>query len=109
MALSLNRPLIAAGMLLVGLSVPAAATAGNSYTTATLNLRAGPGAGYAALTAVPAGAAVHLRKCGDGWCQVSWRGLRGWVAEGFLLRGGVKPSPSVGASAHAIYQIMDMR
>lgn len=62
------------------LSAPAAA-ATDAYTATTLNVRAGPGK-YPVIGRLSAGTAVDIRGCTGGmkWCDVSARGLRGWVA-----------------------------
>ncbi|MGA8055973.1 MAG: SH3 domain-containing protein [Burkholderiales bacterium] len=53
-----------------------------------LNLRSGPGEGYAAIAQIPAGEMVTLAEVGRGpageWTKVTWRGKTGYVASSRL-------------------------
>ena len=60
---------------------PAAST---RVTTTNVNLRSGPGAQTARLVTLPQGARVTLRGCAGGWCQVTWQGRAGYVAQAYL-------------------------
>lgn len=57
-----------------------------AYTTGNVNMRAGPSVDYPRVTTVPAGSRVQLYGCLQGWswCDVSWRGIRGWLAGTYL-------------------------
>lgn len=68
-------------------AVPAAPPVGGTRTrrtTTTLNLRSGPSAGTSKLATLPAGTPVTLGACAGGWCQVTWSGRRGYVAQQYL-------------------------
>jgi uncharacterized protein YraI len=60
---------------------PASAAPANAYTTVTTAERAGPGTRYPVVAYIPAGASIRVYGCvaGAAWCDVSWRGDRGWV------------------------------
>lgn len=63
-----------------------AALAQNAYTTANVNMRAGPSTQYPRVATLPNGAAVDVHGCINGWswCDTSWRGIRGWVSGRYL-------------------------
>lgn len=62
------------------------ALAQNAYTTANVNMRAGPGTDYPVVVTLPNGAVVDVHGCLSGWswCDTSWRGNRGWVSGRYL-------------------------
>ncbi len=64
------------------------AYAASAMVTTDLNLRAGPGTGYARIAAMPGGSIVDVRGCtrGYSWCRVYWRGYEGWAASSYLAR-----------------------
>ncbi|PWK92685.1 uncharacterized protein YraI [Fulvimonas soli] len=69
------------------LALPAAAGAqGIGYVTANVNLRAGPDVGYPRVDTIPAGAAINVQGCIDGWvwCDVLYGGVRGWMAGNYI-------------------------
>jgi uncharacterized protein YraI len=74
------------------LAAPAAALAARGEATTNVNMRAGPGTEYPAVSLIPADARIDIHGClKDGaWCDVSWRGNRGWVDARYLdyFRGG---------------------
>ena len=78
------RTLLAAAAFM-GLAT-GAALAQNAYTTANVNMRAGPSTQYPAVTTLPNGAAVDVHGCTTGWswCDTTWRGIRGWVSGRYL-------------------------
>ncbi len=78
------RTLLAAAAFL-GLSA-SAAFAQNAYTTGNVNMRAGPSTQYPRVTTIPNGSAVDVHGCtsGWGWCDTSWRGLRGLGSGNYL-------------------------
>lgn len=89
-----------AGAMLLALSVPA--TAQRAEVTTDLNMRAGPGTRYPVITTIPDGGGVRLHGCVSGydWCDVSWRGNRGWVFADYLnyrYRNRLRPIPEWGA------------
>ena len=78
------RKLVAALALLGGLAVAAPALAASAHTTGNVNVRSGPGTGYAKLGTLTAGTRVKLRGCEDNWCSVRGAGLSGWVSANLL-------------------------
>ncbi|MBO3762347.1 SH3 domain-containing protein [Ciceribacter sp. L1K22] len=80
--------ILAAG-LAIAVSLPALAQAANGYATANVNLRAGPSTNYPAVTVIPAGAGVDIYGCLNtaNWCDVGFRGIRGWVSGSYLQAG----------------------
>jgi uncharacterized protein YgiM (DUF1202 family) len=48
-----------------------------------VNMRAGPSNGQAVLATIPRGTAVEVIVC-RGWCEVVFRGQRGWIYGSFL-------------------------
>ena len=73
-------------MGLAALALPAAAVAGQAYTTANVNLRAGPDTDYPVLRWVPEGTTVEVHGCLEEyqWCDVEAMGERGWMHGGYL-------------------------
>ncbi|MDA4844032.1 SH3 domain-containing protein [Hoeflea poritis] len=64
----------------------AAQAATSSYTTANVNLRAGPGTSYPVVVTVPNGTPITTYGCLDGynWCDVSWGTERGWMSASYI-------------------------
>lgn len=88
----LNRlPLaFAAGLLMF---TPALAQTGGpaiAYTTANLNMRAGPGTNYPVITTVPRGGGVTVFGCTTDfkWCDAAFATVKGWVSGKYLSYGG---------------------
>lgn len=50
------------------------------------NLRAGPGLNYPVVVDLPPGARMVLHGCltGYSWCDVTWRGNRGWLSAAYM-------------------------
>ncbi|MBX5145329.1 SH3 domain-containing protein [Rhizobium lentis] len=69
----------AAALLVLG---PAVAQAAEGYSTANVNMRAGPSTRYPAVAVIPAGSSVEIRGClsNVNWCDVEFYGGRGWVS-----------------------------
>lgn len=63
-----------------------AALAEGGLATSDLNLRAGPGTAHAVLATIPRGGEVEIIGClrSLDWCEVRWRGARGWASAGHL-------------------------
>ena len=78
---------VAALMLTAG-----AASAAPGVATGNVNLRTGPGTGYARVATIPAGARVEVLRCAR-WCEVVHAGRRGWASAAYIARGyrGVAP------------------
>jgi SH3-like domain-containing protein len=81
----------ASGAVLLAIATVAAAAA-PGIATGSVNLRAGPGTGYARIATIPAGARVNVLRCG-GWCEVVFNGRRGWASAAYIGRGGVRTPP----------------
>lgn len=74
---------------LAGLAATAGvASASPAYTEAALNLRTGPGTGYAIVTSMPPGAPVNIIDCYSGWCEITWGGYRGFASRSYLTSAG---------------------
>ncbi len=87
--MSFRKSLIAAAVIAIGL--PAAANAATALVD--VNLRTGPGIGYGKITAIPAGAWMDVYGCYD-WCEVNYRGWRGFVSARFV-GDAWRPAPHV--------------
>lgn len=69
------------------LAAPAAlAQSDRGYTNTNANLRAGPDAGYPRIETIPGGSPVQVYGCINdwSWCDVAWRGERGWLSAALL-------------------------
>lgn len=81
-------------MLVVCLSLPAAAQVMQSRTTADLNHRLGSGTQYGIIGVIPRGQWVQVVGCTNpvSWCQVSYANRTGWVSASYLIpRPGTAP------------------
>jgi uncharacterized protein YraI len=88
--MSLSRFAIAAVVLLVS---DMAASAEPAYVTSTVNLRSGPGTNHEIVTKIPGGSLVDASQCGE-WCEVNWRGAKGFAIASVLDRSGRVPAVS---------------
>jgi hypothetical protein len=79
-----NRTWLAVALLVASC---AAASARSALVESKLNLREGPGPHHRVLLVIPAGTTVTVGECRGEWCQVEYRGQRGY-ASGALLKGG---------------------
>lgn len=93
------------GVLAAALLVPGAAYAATSaITTTDLNMRTGPSTGYEVVDVIPDGGRVTVHGClsGYNWCDISWRGMRGWTSGNYLAYLGQRyyrdPIPSIGVA-----------
>jgi uncharacterized protein YraI len=84
----LRKILVALGLLTAAtLGVAGSAEAASSgYLTANVSLRAGPGFDYPVVASMNAGSGVTIYGCLSGWswCDISWRGNRGWASGQYL-------------------------
>lgn len=84
----LQRILLIVGVVGSALAVlqVSAGAAERATVTAKVNLRAGPGSKYEALGVVPSGGVVTVYSCRSGfdWCNVDYRGKRGYLAGRYL-------------------------
>lgn len=94
--------LAGSGMLLLAGGAQAAV---RGYATANVNLRAGPGTQYPAVTTLRPGEAVLIHGClsDRSWCDISVRGERGWSANKYL---SAAANRNVGIGALAIPAIV---
>lgn len=53
-------------------------------TTATLNLRSGPGTNYSIISVMPKGATVNVLSVSGSWAKVTYNGLTGYAHTGYL-------------------------
>jgi uncharacterized protein YraI len=83
--MSLKHLSLAAGLLIASAGAAAAAPAA---VTGDLNLRSGPGTGYAVVGTMPAGATVDVRDCNGAWCRVAWGNAVGFASRSYLDVGG---------------------
>jgi uncharacterized protein YraI len=77
----LKNTMIAAGLLALSSGV---ASANPAVAENELNLRAGPGPGYAVIISMPRGANARAWNCDGAWCRVSWNGHSGFASQRYL-------------------------
>ncbi|MCW5682276.1 MAG: SH3 domain-containing protein [Xanthobacteraceae bacterium] len=80
------------------LAAGAAAEARPVLVTADLNVRVGPGTQHPSVGVIPGGSTAEVGRCFEGWCEIFWRGLRGYSSHAYLEGGGptyVAPPPPV--------------
>jgi uncharacterized protein YraI len=72
---------IASAVLAATVLAAGAANARPGYLINTFNIFDGPGHDFERLVRVPENARVEVHSCTASydWCQVSWRGVRGWM------------------------------
>lgn len=68
-------------------------------TTANLNVRQGPGIGYALVTNIPNGTSVKTTKQSGTWVYVTYNGKSGYVSTGYLKQTTTAPSAPVTPNA----------
>src|SRR5450755_19841 len=61
-----------------------AAQAATSYATTNVNVRSGPGTGYAVVGVLSAGSTVHVNRCNDSWCSIQQGPVQGWASATYL-------------------------
>ena len=79
------RRFLAAALMLLAFGGVASAQ-DDGYANSNVNLRAGPSTGYPVVAVLEAGTPLEIFGCLDEytWCDVDWRGYRGWVASRYL-------------------------
>lgn len=79
------KRILAAAALLLALGGGAFAQE-RGYVTTNVNLRAGPGTVYPVVVILEGGTPLGIYGCIDdySWCDVDWRGYRGWIAAQYL-------------------------
>lgn len=81
-------------------SAPKEQSINQSYvTTANLNVRQGPGIGYALVTSIPNGTTVKATKQSGTWVHVTYNGKSGYVSTGYLKQTTTAPSAPVTPNA----------
>ncbi|MBD8063995.1 SH3 domain-containing protein [Devosia sp. PTR5] len=65
-----------------------AAQAAPGTATNNVNVRSGPGTGYAVVDALRRGDRVDVQRCQGSWCYVVKPGPDGWVSANYLSAGG---------------------
>jgi hypothetical protein len=85
------------------LMLPTSLLAETFVLTGSVNLRTGPGIGYARMTTLPQGTLVHVHSClpSHSWCNVSYGHISGW-ASGRYMAAMVPVAPYVGAYSGAV-------
>lgn len=96
MNLTQKKLVAAAAFLVAGASAAAAYPA---TVTANLNVRSGPGTGYAVIDNLPAGSVVDIAGCTGNWCEISGTG---WASASYLATGGAPQVGYVVPSAPAV-------
>lgn len=87
--MALNKKLIAGALAGLALLVTTAtAFAAPAIATGNVNVRSGPGTGYARVDTLRRGEQVDVQYCRGSWCYVEKRGPDGWVSANYLSRGG---------------------
>jgi uncharacterized protein YraI len=61
-----------------------AASAATAYASSTVNVRSGPGTGYAVVGVLRPGQRVDIDYCKGSWCVIQQRGPDGWVNANYL-------------------------
>lgn len=64
----------------------AASLAITAVATGDVNVRRGPGTGYAVVDQLYEGEDVDVRGCSGGWCRIEHAGPDGWVSARYLTR-----------------------
>jgi uncharacterized protein YraI len=65
----------------------ASAAAEPAYVTSTVNLRSAAGTTNEIVAKIPSGSLVEAANCGE-WCEVEWRGKKGFAIAASLDRSG---------------------
>ncbi|WP_297112425.1 SH3 domain-containing protein [uncultured Devosia sp.] len=73
--------------------LPAAQAAPGTVTT-NVNVRSGPGTGYAVVDVARAGQQVDVQRCQGSWCYIVKPGPDGWVSANYLSASGRPVNPS---------------
>ncbi len=81
-----KQTIIIGTVLAVSVVAPVTAFARPGYATADVHLRAGPSTNLPIVTTIDGGDRVNIHGCLNSynWCDVTWRGERGWVYSSYL-------------------------
>lgn len=99
-------------LLIAALALPSSAFAATTATIREeLNLRRGPGTGYAIITTMPAGARITLAgEASEGWYPVQYNDLKGWAYAAYIAVGEAAPSESGGhGTATVVTALLNLR
>lgn len=87
--MALSKKLMAGGLAALALlATTATAFAAPAFATGNVNVRSGPGTGYARVDTLRRGEQVDVVQCRGSWCYIEKRGPDGWVSANYLSRGG---------------------
>ena len=100
-------PRLAAVIAAIATLGMASAQADPAFSTADVNMRAGPDVEFPPVAVIPEGEPVYIKGClrDESWCDVIWEEDRGWVYSEYLAldyRGELLPLPDVGLVAFEI-------
>ncbi len=76
------------------LATAGAVLAAPAVATSNVNVRSGPGTGYAAVDVLMRGERVDVEGCERGWCYISTRNTDGWVSWQYLAESSRPTRPS---------------
>ena len=78
--------LLCVTVIVLNVLLPSTAAAQSTFTSQSVNLRAGPDRSFPLVTWFPPRTQVRVLGCTAGWrwCDVSARGWRGWVSSRYL-------------------------
>lgn len=83
--MSIKHLSFGATLLAATLATTLAASAADGIATGSVNVRTGPGTGYAKIGVLPAGEVVDVKQCQGSWCFVDrTAGNDGWVSKNYL-------------------------
>ena len=82
----------AAAAALAGCFAASSALAAPGVATGNVNMRVGQTTSAPRITTIPAGARVEVHGCPN-WCDVTYRGRRGWVSSSYISTGGYSGQP----------------
>ena len=86
--MAIRNKIIATGLAtLAVIATTAAASAAPAVATGNVNVRSGPGTGYAVVDTLRRGEQVNVQQCRGSWCYVEKRGPDGWVSANYLSSG----------------------
>jgi len=76
------KPLALATAIILATANTSLASIG--WSTGDVNMQQGPGTGYYTVGAIPRCASFTVYAEDNGWYQVNWRGVVGWVSSRYL-------------------------
>ena len=83
-----SAPLLGSAAFLAAIALGTLAAEAGSVTRDDTDLMAGPGDNYGRIGEIPGGAAIRVYSCGGDWCQVAYRGARGYIDADDIASGG---------------------